>query len=205
MSLIDLPTLHDKICTCQLCPLSLGRKCAVPGSGPSPAHIMLVGEAPGREEDLKGLPFVGRSGKLLDMALLEAGLVKSEVFITSVVKCRPPENRKPKKEEINLCHPYLQAQMDLVHPRIVCLMGNTATQAVLGMQGVTNLRGQIQQGRFIITYHPAAVLRNRHLMEEFVSDLKKAKMAITNDPHIRPKSVSEPTSVGALTRVQPYL
>jgi uracil-DNA glycosylase len=176
MSLIDLPTLHDKICTCQLCPLSLGRKCAVPGSGPSPAQIMLVGEAPGREEDLKGLPFVGRAGKLLDKALLQAGLEKSEVFITSVVKCRPPENRKPKKEEINLCHPYLQAQMDLVHPRIVCLMGNTATQAVLGMQGVTNLRGQIQQGRFLITYHPAAVLRNRNLMEEFVSDLKKAKV-----------------------------
>jgi DNA polymerase len=137
---------------------------------------MLVGEAPGREEDLKGLPFVGRAGKLLDKALLQAGLEKSEVFITSVVKCRPPENRKPKKEEINLCHPYLQAQMDLVHPRIVCLMGNTATQAVLGMQGVTNLRGQIQQGRFLITYHPAAVLRNRNLMEEFVSDLKKAKV-----------------------------
>jgi uracil-DNA glycosylase len=176
MCLIDLPTLHDKINTCQLCPLSLGRKCAVPGSGPSPAQIMLVGEAPGREEDLKGLPFVGRAGKLLDKALLEAGLERSEVFITSVVKCRPPENRKPKKEEINLCHPYLQAQMDLVNPRIVCLMGNTATQAVLGMQGVTNLRGQIQQGRFLITYHPAAVLRNRNLMEEFVSDLKMAKV-----------------------------
>jgi uracil-DNA glycosylase len=175
MCLIDLPTLHDKISTCQLCPLSLGRKCAVPGSGPSPAQIMLVGEAPGREEDLKGLPFVGRAGKLLDEALLQAGLERSEVFITSVVKCRPPENRKPKKEEINLCRPYLQAQMNLVHPRIVCLMGNTATQAVLGMQGVTNLRGQIQQGRFLITYHPAAVLRNRNLMEEFVSDLKKSK------------------------------
>ena len=176
MSLIDLATLHDKICTCQLCPLSQDRKCAVPGSGPSPAQIMLVGEAPGREEDLSGLPFVGRAGKLLDKALLQAGLEKSEIFITSVVKCRPPENRKPKKEEINLCHPYLQAQMDLVNPRIVCLMGNTATQAVLGMVGVTNLRGQIQQGRFLITYHPAAVLRNRNLMEEFVSDLKKAKV-----------------------------
>ena len=176
MSSIELSTLHDKICTCQLCPLSLCRKCAVPGSGPSPAQIMLVGEAPGREEDLNGLPFVGRAGRLLDKALLQAGLERSEVFITSVVKCRPPENRKPKKEEINLCHPYLQAQIDLVHPRIVCLMGNTATQAVLGMQGVTNLRGQIQQGRFLITYHPAAVLRNRNLMDEFISDLKKAKV-----------------------------
>ena len=116
MSFIDLHTLNEKICTCQLCPLSINRTFAVPGSGPSPAQIMLVGEAPGREEDLKGLPFVGRAGRLLDKALLQAGLERSEVFITSVVKCRPPENRKPKKEEIELCHPYLQAQMDLVHP-----------------------------------------------------------------------------------------
>ena len=176
MSFIDLRTLNEKICTCQLCPLSINRTFAVPGSGPSPAKIMLVGEAPGREEDLKGLPFVGRAGRLLDEALMQAGLERSEVFITSVVKCRPPENRKPKKEEISLCHPYLQAQMDLVQPGIVCLMGNTATQAVLGMQGVTALRGQIHQDRFLITYHPAAVLRNRNLMDEFVSDLRKADM-----------------------------
>ncbi len=137
---------------------------------------MLVGEGPGREEDLKGLPFIGRAGRLLDKALSQAGLERSEVFITSVVKCRPPENRKPKKREIDLCHPYLQAQMDIIRPRIVCLMGNTATQALLGMQGVTSLRGQILHDRFLITYHPAAVLRNRNLMEEFVSDLKRAKM-----------------------------
>lgn len=175
MKFIDIPTLHQKICTCKLCPLSVSRNCAVPGSGPSQAQIMLVGEAPGREEDLKGLPFVGRAGRLLDRALAEAGLERSEVFITSVIKCRPPENRKPKKGEVDLCRPYLQAQMDLVHPRIVCLMGNTATQAVLGMQGVTTLRGKIQQDRFLVTYHPAAVLRNNNLMEEFVSDLRMAK------------------------------
>lgn len=174
MYFIDLPLLNQKICTCQLCPLSLSRKCAVPGCGPSPAQIMLVGEAPGREEDLKGLPFVGRAGRLLDRALAQAGLERSAVFITSVIKCRPPENRKPKKAEVDLCRPYLQAQMDIVHPRIVCLMGNTATQAVLGMQGVTTLRGQILQDRFLVTYHPAAVLRNINLMEEFVSDLRMA-------------------------------
>ena len=172
---MDIPTLHQKICTCKLCPLSEGRKCAVPGSGPSPAQIMLVGEAPGREEDLKGLPFVGRAGRLLDTALAQAGLERSEVFITSVIKCRPPENRKPMKREVDLCRPYLQAQMDLVRPRIVCLMGNTATQAVLGMQGITTLRGEIQQSRFLVTYHPAAVLRNNNLMEEFVSDLRMAR------------------------------
>lgn len=173
MNPVDLRGLDQQICACRLCPLSEERKCAVPGSGPAPAQIMLVGEAPGREEDLTGLPFVGRAGKLLDEALTQAGLERSKVFITSVIKCRPPKNRKPKKAEIDQCRPYLQAQIDIIHPKIICLMGNTATQAVLGRQGVTILRGQILQDRFLVTYHPAAVLRNRNLMGQFVSDLKR--------------------------------
>ncbi|MBN1236444.1 MAG: uracil-DNA glycosylase [Methanotrichaceae archaeon] len=174
MNQADLSRLHQQIRACQLCPLCEGRNFAVPGSGPAPAEIMLVGEAPGREEDLKGLPFIGRAGKLLDGALGQAGLERSKVFITSVIKCRPPQNRKPKKAEIDQCRPYLQAQIDILHPKIICLMGNTAAMAILGKQGVTSLRGQILQDRFLVTYHPAAVLRNRNLMEEFVSDLKKA-------------------------------
>ena len=172
----DLIQLQEKIASCELCPLSLSRNLTVPGSGPAQAGIMLVGEAPGREEDLKGLPFVGRAGKLLDGALEEAGLKREDVFITSVIKCRPPLNRKPKRNEIERCLPYLKAQMDAIRPKIICLMGNTAIQAVLGVQGVTVLRGQILSDRFLVTYHPAAVLRNRNLMADFVSDLKKAKM-----------------------------
>jgi DNA polymerase len=182
MDRADLSRLHQQIRACQLCPLSEGRNFAVPGSGPVPAEIMLVGEAPGREEDLRGLPFVGRAGRLLDGALEQAGLERSKVFITSVIKCRPPQNRKPKKAEIDQCRPYLQAQIDILHPKIICLMGNTATQAILGKQGVTSLRGQILQDRFLVTYHPAAVLRNRNLMEEFVSDLKKAGL-MQRHPH----------------------
>jgi uracil-DNA glycosylase len=173
MDSIDLRHLNKQICACHLCPLSLGRKRAVPGSGPAPADIMLVGEAPGKEEDLTGEPFVGRAGRLLDAALVQSGLERSKVFITSVIKCRPPQNRKPKKAEIDQCRPYLQAQIEFLHPKIICLMGNTATQAVLGRQGVTTLRGQILQDRFLVTYHPAAVLRNRNLMNDFVSDLKR--------------------------------
>ena len=173
MDPIDLRHLNQQICTCHLCPLSQGRKRAVPGSGPAPTDIMLVGEAPGKEEDLTGEPFVGRAGRLLDAALVQAGLERSKVFITSVIKCRPPQNRKPKKAEIDQCRPYLQAQIEFLHPKIICLMGNTATQAVLGRQGVTTLRGQILQDRFLVTYHPAAVLRNRNLMNDFVSDLKR--------------------------------
>jgi DNA polymerase len=172
MNPIDLANISKQICTCRLCPLSLERKLAVPGCGPTTAEIMLVGEAPGREEDLTGKPFVGRAGRLLDAALEQAGLERSNVFITSVIKCRPPQNRKPKKNEIDQCRYYLQSQIEILHPNIICLMGNTAAQAVLGIQGIANLRGRILQGRYLITFHPAAVLRNRNLMNDFVSDLK---------------------------------
>ena len=168
-----LVPLHQQICACRSCPLSENRNNAVPGSGPAPALIMLIGEAPGKEEDLTGKPFVGRAGRLLDEALAQAGLDRSKVFITSVIKCRPPQNRKPKKAEIVLCLPYLRAQMEIVCPRIICLMGNTACQAVLDRQGIAALRGRIWQNRFLVTYHPAAVLRNRNLMDEFISDLKR--------------------------------
>ena len=172
MNQVNLSRLNQQIRACDLCSLSEGRKYAVPGSGPGLADIMLVGEAPGKEEDLTGKPFVGRAGRLLDDALAQAGLERSNVFITSVIKCRPPQNRKPKKAEIDQCRPYLQAQIDILHPKIICLMGNTATQAILDRQGVTILRGQILQDRFLVTYHPAAVLRNRNLMNDFVADLK---------------------------------
>jgi DNA polymerase len=172
---MKLQDIHDKIRVCTLCDLALGRTLAVPGEGPCPAEIMLVGEAPGREEDLSGRPFVGRAGRLLDRALEEAGMARSEVFITSVVKCRPQKNRKPKRPEIETCRPYLEAQMELIEPKVVCLMGNTASLAVIGKQGVTSIHGQFFQDRFLVTYHPAAVLRNMTLMDALVSDLKKAK------------------------------
>jgi len=136
---------------------------------------MLVGEAPGAQEDQTGRPFVGRAGRLLTMALAEAGIDRSEVFITSVIKCRPPKNRKPKKGEVEACLPYLGAQMELVKPRVVALMGNVATKAVLGIDKVNARHGQLHRGRFILTFHPAAVLRNRNLMEVFVGDLRRLK------------------------------
>ena len=169
----DLRHLEDAISTCRLCPLWQGRTLAVPGAGPVPARMMLVGEAPGREEDLSGKPFVGRGGRLLDAALQQAGLDRSKIFITSVIKCRPPNNRKPLRKEITTCRPYLEAQIKIVRPKVVCLLGNTAAAAVLGRQGIQALRGRIWQERFIVTYHPAAVLRNKNLMADFVSDLER--------------------------------
>lgn len=172
MNPIDIDHVNRKISSCRLCPLFLERTLTVPGCGPASAEIMLIGEAPGREEDLTGKPFVGRAGRLLDAALEQAGLERSRVFITSVIKCRPPKNRKPKKKEIDQCRRYLESQIEIVHPKIIGLMGNTAAQAVLGMQGIAQLRGRILQELYLVTFHPAAVLRNRNLMDDFVSDLK---------------------------------
>ena len=175
MIITNLSTVQERICACQLCDLARGRSRAVPGEGPCPARIMLVGEAPGKEEDRTGRPFVGRAGRLLDSALAEAGLERSGVFITSVIKCRPPGNRKPNSREIDACQPFLRAQMDLLNPGVVCLMGNVAAGAVLGKQGIKMLRGQVLLDRFLVTYHPAAVLRNINLMPLFVSDLRMAR------------------------------
>ena len=135
MNCRDLRLLHQEICVCSLCPLWESRTLAVPGSGPSPARIMLVGEAPGREEDLQGLPFVGRAGRLLDEALRQAGLERERIFITSVIKCRPPKNRKPKKAEIERCRPYLQAQMEILHPENHLPDGKHGIAGHLGQAG----------------------------------------------------------------------
>ncbi len=171
----SLNSLHEQIKSCSRCPLAAGRNEAVPGEGPDRAEILLVGEAPGRDEDLAGRPFVGRAGSVLDRCLKEAGIHRSEVFITNVVKCRPPRNRRPKREEVEACRPYLESQMELVRPKVVILMGNAATRAVLDMEGVTSLRGRIYRDLFFVTFHPAAVLRNGNFREEFVTDLSAAK------------------------------
>jgi DNA polymerase len=170
---MNLDHLHSRILSCQHCDLAIVRTKAVPGEGPCPSKIMLVGEAPGAEEDITGRPFVGRAGRLLDRSLDLAGIKRSKVFITSVIKCRPPANRKPKSIEIESCHLYLQSQIDLIHPRVIGLMGNVATKAILNMHGVTALHGQVFERRFLVTFHPAAVLRNINFQGDFVSDLKK--------------------------------
>ncbi len=171
-SIQDLETM---IRTCKRCPLSKSRTYAVPGEGPENAKILLLGEAPGKDEDLSGKPFVGRSGKILDQCFAEAGIDRSCVFITNVVKCRPPQNRNPNAKETEACKPYLRAQLEMIDPKVVCLLGNVATKAVLGKVGVTSLHGQVFEGRFLVTFHPSAILRNRNLKPAFVSDLLTAK------------------------------
>lgn len=165
-------TLARAIASCTACGLCRTRSNTVPGEGPPNAAIMLIGEAPGSDEDKSGRPFIGRAGRILDLALREAGIERSMVFITNVVKCRPPENRRPSRQEMEACMPFLRAQIEALAPERICLLGNVPAKTLLGMQGVTTLHGQIFDGRYLVTFHPAAVLRNRRLMGTFVSDLK---------------------------------
>ena len=176
--------LSKKVAGCKKCKLCLKGKNAVPGEGPLDAKIILVGEAPGREEDLTGRPFIGRSGKLLTKLLEEkAGIGRKKVFITSVVKHRPPGNRKPTAKETKACLPYLLRQIEIIKPKLIVLLGQTAFSAFFPKLKLKNLRGKFvilrqaqgkKDGRkFFITYHPAAGLRSTRAKKILEKDFKK--------------------------------
>ncbi len=174
----DLEDLAARIRACTLCRLSEGRTRAVPGEGPREAKLFLVGEAPGRHEDEAGRPFVGAAGKVLDAALAKAGLARGDVFITNVVKCRPPENRRPRADEIAACRPYLVAQVHGVRPRALVALGDTAVTSLLG-PAADLATARTSLPRFegipvVATYHPAATLYNRGLTKLLEADLARA-------------------------------
>ncbi|MBD3366983.1 MAG: uracil-DNA glycosylase [Candidatus Eisenbacteria bacterium] len=149
---------------CERCELARGRNNVVFGTGNTNARLMFVGEAPGKDEDLSGVPFVGRAGKLLDKILESAAIERDDVYIANIIKCRPPGNRTPLSNEIESCLPYLARQYEFIKPRIICTLGLPATQTLLGMRGsMGSLRGKIYRSgdiRVIPTYHPAAALRD---------------------------------------------
>jgi DNA polymerase len=172
--------------TCTRCPLAAGRTTVVFGEGDPHAGLMVVGEGPGREEDMQGRPFVGRSGQLLDRLLLEeAGLRRDQVYIANVVKCRPPGNRDPLPEEIAACRPFLDEQVALIAPRVVITLGNFATRALLNRsEGITRLRGRSfpfgSAGAVLFpTYHPAAALRGGgEVVARMRADFVRARAAL---------------------------
>jgi DNA polymerase len=140
------------------------------------AKIIFIGEAPGKNEDLKGKPFVGAAGRILDQAMEKAGIDRSMVFITNVVKCRPPSNRIPDEDERIACRPYLQRQISLISPKIICILGNTAYSSILGGKSITASRGKIVKKdgqRYFLTVHPAAAIYNMGLRSVFEKDLFK--------------------------------
>ena len=181
MMLTALDALAEEASGCTRCALAGGRTQVVFGSGAPNADLMFVGEGPGAEEDRQGLPFVGRSGQLLDRLLSqELGLDRSACYITNVVKCRPPENRDPKPDEIAACRPFLEKQLESVDPKVVVTLGNFASKLLLDTDvGITRLRGQSYEfsGRHLVpTFHPAAALRGGgDVLACMRSDLVRAK------------------------------
>ncbi len=159
----DLDKIAREVSACQKCGLHKGRLNPVAGEGNPDADIMFIGEGPGEMEDIKGKPFVGRAGKLLTKMLAAINLTREEVFITNIVKCRPPNNRTPLPEEVNACFPYLERQINVIQPLIICCLGGPATKTLLNTrEGISKLRGTIRKYNdipVIPTYHPAAVLR----------------------------------------------
>lgn len=188
---LPLDEIRAQVENCHACPLCETRTNIVFGDGDPHARVLIVGEAPGKNEDLQGKPFVGAAGKFLDELLEEAGLKREEIFIANVLKCRPPSNRNPQADEIEACAPFLREQTQSIDPWIIVTMGNFATQFILRTgTGITRLRGTVQQtGRFVVlpVFHPAAAIYDRSkrdvLLEDFrqVGALVRARMAQEQD------------------------
>lgn len=185
----------ERICSdlgdCTRCKLHKRRNKIVFGVGNPHAELLFVGEGPGHDEDLQGVPFVGRAGQLLTQMIEAMGLKRDDVYIANVVKCRPPENRTPEKDEVSTCLPFLLRQIAAIQPKVVVCLGSVATQALLNTnKSISGFRGQwfdFRGSRLMATYHPAYLLRNPHAKHEVWADLKKV-MAVLGLKPPRPKS-----------------
>ena len=170
-----LEELAKRIEQCIDCPLSKTRTKAVPGDGPSTADIMMIGEGPGFHEDRQGLPFVGPAGKFLDQLITSSGLKRKDVFITNVVKCRPPNNRDPLPGEIEACRKHLDEQIEIINPKVIVTLGRFSMARFIPNQTIGRVRAQARQveGRTIYPmYHPAAALHNGNLRSVIENDFK---------------------------------
>lgn len=183
-NLNPLQSFYHQIKECKECSLATTRNHFVFGEGSANADLMLVGEAPGRDEDLKGIPFVGRAGQLLTLMLQAINLQRDEVFIANVLKCRPPNNRDPLTEEIEKCEPYLLKQIELISPKLIVTLGRFAAASLLRTkEALGRLRQSVHTYNdvpLIVTYHPAALLRNPQLKRQAWEDLKKISSHLEN-------------------------
>ncbi len=172
-------SLRAKVLTCTRCRLAEARMTVVFGEGDSQADLVVVGEAPGYEEDMSGRPFVGPAGKLLDKMLAAIGFRRDEVFICNVLKCRPPGNRDPLVDEVASCRPYLRRQVEFIAPKAICALGRFAAQTLLVSEAsLTRLRGQTNEFMgipVVVTYHPAALLRNANWKRPAWEDLQRLR------------------------------
>jgi DNA polymerase len=199
----QLVELYHQVRACHACPLGATRTNAVFGMGNADADLMFVGEAPGAEEDRQGKPFVGRAGKLLDQLLEEIGMERGrDAFIANVLKSRPPGNRDPQPEEIDACRPYLERQIQLIQPRVICTLGNFATKLLSGSPtGITRCCGRPQErevaGLPVTLYplfHPAAALRTPSVLDKLREDFSRIPQLI-EDARPAPPPMAEPAQL----------
>ena len=194
---IPLDELPQQVAACHACPLANGRTQTVFGDGNPDARVLIVGEAPGKNEDLQGVPFVGAAGQQLNRLLEIAGLKREDVFIANVLKCRPPGNRDPRPEEIEVCTPFLREQTRTIDPEFIVTLGNFATKFILKTEmGITRLHGELQMaGRFKVfpIYHPAAAIYDRTKMAALEDDfVTLGELLGTRAKEVPPEPEPEP-------------
>ena len=168
--------IKEEVIKCTKCELSETRTNSVPGKGNFKSDVIFVGEAPGKNEDEKGEPFIGIAGKKLSSALENAGVSRDDIYITNIVKCRPPSNRIPKTNERETCQEYLKQEISIIKPKIICVLGNTVFNSILGGSEIMKYRGKIAQKNeqlYFISIHPAATIYNQKLVDVFKEDIKK--------------------------------
>ena len=172
----ELEKIKQNVIKCTKCDLCKTRTNAVPGKGNFQSDVIFVGEAPGRNEDKNGEPFIGVAGKKLSIALDEAGISRDDVYITNIVKCRPPNNRVPKTSERETCQEYLKQEISIIKPEIICILGNTAFNSILRGSEITKFRGKVVRKDnllYFLTIHPAATIYNQKLIDVLKSDIVK--------------------------------
>ena len=177
-----LDIVKQSVIKCKKCELYKTRTNAVPGKGNFKSDVIFVGEAPGKNEDKHGEPFIGVAGKKLNSALEMAGVSRDNVYITNIVKCRPPNNRVPKTDERNTCQEYLKEEISIIKPKIICVLGNTAFNSILGGSEITKFRGKLvrkENQLYFLTVHPAATIYNQKLITVLKKDMVKLFDLIT--------------------------
>ena len=172
----ELQNVKENVIKCTKCDLCKTRINAVPGKGNFQSDVIFVGEATGKNEDQNGEPFIGVAGKKLSVALEEAGISRDDVYITNIVKCRPPNNRVPTTNERDTCKEYLKQEIAIIKPKLICILGNTAFNSILGGSEITKFRGKVVRKDnllYFLTIHPAATIYNQKLIDVLKNDIVK--------------------------------
>ena len=195
-----LETIHTRVRKCALCPLHIGRTHAVPGDGPVNATIMFIGEAPGFHEDQQGIPFVGAAGKLLNELLEKAGIDRNIVYISNVIKCRPPGNRDPQPDEVEACGPYLDQQIEIINPKVIVTLGRYSMSRAFPEEKISAVHGnprKIGNYTYFPMYHPAAALHQPSLRSLVEADFNRLRELL--EGNLIPEEFAPPPEVEQLS------